>query len=138
MAERYRWGTREFHQVAVDSDTALAKGDLVKLSSNKGVRCTANTDNLALQYICDQDHPAATAGSVDYVRMIPVKPGAVYEYPLNTATSFAFGATFQISAVQQLTASATNPVAMAVEIGASKTTAKVTFLLPLSLIGDLS
>lgn len=137
-AERYRWGKLDLVSVPVDSDQAIGKGDMLKVTAGKGVPVSAATDNLGLRYIAMEAHAAGTAGSVDYITCALVKYGPVFEYALNTSTAVTIGDTFQISGAQELTKSATDPVAIAVE---TKTAAviRVTFKTPYAAaVGDIS
>lgn len=135
---RYRWGEMYFVSVPVASDQAVSKGDLLKMSAGKAVPVSAAADNLDLRYVAMQAHAAGTAGSTDYITCAMVKYGPVFEYDLNASTAVTIGDTFQISGAQQLTKSATDPVAIAVETKTG-TSVRVTFKTPYAAaVGDIS
>jgi hypothetical protein len=136
-ANYFRTGTQIFADVPVAAATAISKGDMICLSSNLAVAASTATDNLTLIGIADSAHVANDA-NVTTIRVAMFRGSAIYEMPC-VSTTFAFGDEFQISGAQQLTKSATDPVAIAVETKATaSTTVKVMFMVPVTILGDLS
>ena len=132
----YRYGQQDFVEVPVASATAVEIGDMLKIASNLGVVVGAATDNLTLHAVALQAH-AADSGATT-IRCALVKPGVVWEFALNAATSISYGDELQISGAQELKKSATDPVAVAVETKASATKIKCVFMSSVLLTGDAS
>lgn len=132
----YRYGPKVTVDIPIAAAVVIDKGDLVMLTANLAVRMAATTDNLVFIGVADEAHTAADAAGT--IRVIVPTPGTVFEFPC-TSTTFAFGQGFQWAAAQNLALNETDQICVAVETKATaSTTAKVTFQLPLLLVGDLS
>jgi uncharacterized RmlC-like cupin family protein len=117
------------HDIA--SGVVVDIGDLVKTSGGTCLACAATTDDLALLGVAKEAHSATDpAGKIS---VAIANANAVYMAPLDAAASINQGDLLQLytsAPSKKLTKSTTDPVAMAVEKTASKTTVEVVLMLP--------
>lgn len=136
MADRYTQRKRFIEDewvLPVASGTVIEVGDLLKVSSGNAIRMASAADNLNFVGVALAAHGANDAAGTIRV----AKPNGIdtFEYPLDTATTFAVGDLFQWDAAQALTKSTTDAIAMAVKAGTSAEVAEVVFLIPAKAAG---
>ena len=138
MSNNQRWmnGNPAFVDVPVATATAVEIGDIIRIASNLGVVVTGATHNLTLYGVAMQAHVANSGAAL--IRCIKVDPNNVFEFPLDTATSVAFGDELQISGAQELKKSSTDPVANVIKTETSATVVRCTFKVPVADQGDLT
>jgi uncharacterized RmlC-like cupin family protein len=131
-------------QLPALSGSTIEIGDLLKLSGGTVERMGATTDNLVFIGVAKEAHASTEAAkNISVALRIPT---AIYNYPLEAATTVAVGDLLQANTTaphNTLTKSATDAIAMAVEAGTSITDVDVVFMLPaqtgsIRLVGDAS
>ncbi len=124
----FRKGFELFWSAAIGSGTVIEVGDICRLSSGKAARFASAGNNLDLIGPAKSAHGASDgSGTIQLWMPLPV---AIFEYPLDTATTIVIGDDLAWSANQVLTKNSTNPIATAVEGGLLKTTIRCVFRMP--------